>query len=55
MWCVKKHDNLKIVGLDVALNRRGDTGVTLIDFCGETMNFTELKDEYKETSNFFSD
>lgn len=55
MWCVKRHDNLKKVGLDVALNRRGDTGVTLLDFCGETMNFTELKDEYKEPSDSFSD
>lgn len=55
MWCVKKHDNLKTVGLDVALNRRGDTGVTLLDFCGETMNFTELKNEYKEPSDSFSD
>ena len=55
MWCVKRHGNLKTVGLDVALNRRGDTGVTLLDFCGETMNFTELKDEYKEASNSFSD
>ena len=55
MWCVKRHDNLKTVGLDVALNRRGDTGVTLLDFCGETMNFTELQDEYKEPSDSFSD
>ena len=55
MWCIKKYDNLKTVGLDVALNRRGDTGVTLLDFCGETMNFTELKDEYKETIDSFSD
>lgn len=55
MWCVKKHDNLKTVGLDVALNRRGDTGATLLDFCGETMNFAELKDEYKEPSDSFSD
>lgn len=55
MWCVKRHDNLKTVGLDVALNRRGDTGVTLLDFCGETMNFTELKDEYKEPVDSFSD
>lgn len=55
MWCVKRHDNLKTVGLDVALNRRGDTGVTLLDFCGETMNFAELKDEYKEPSDSFSD
>lgn len=55
MWCVKRHGNLKTVGLDVALNRRGDTGVTLFDFCGETMNFTELEDEYKEPSDSFSD
>ena len=55
MWCVKKRDNLKTVGLDVALNRRGDTGVILLDFCGETMNFTELKDEYKEAIDSFSD
>lgn len=55
MWCVKRHDNLKTVGLDVALNRRGDTGATLLDFCGETMNFTELKDEYKESSDSFLD
>ena len=54
MWCVKKHGNLKTVGVDVALNRRGDTGVALLDFCGENMSFTELKEDYQEDnkSNF---
>ncbi|MGN1044016.1 MAG: replicative DNA helicase [Acutalibacteraceae bacterium] len=54
MWCVKKHGNLKTVGVDVALNRRGGNGVTLLDFCGENMNFTELKEDYQEDnkSNF---
>ena len=54
MWCVKKHGNLKTVGIDVALNRRGSTGVTLLDFCGENMNFTELEEDYQEDnkSNF---
>ena len=45
MLCVKKYDNLKTVGLDVSLNRRGDTGVTLLDFCDETMTFAELEEK----------
>ena len=54
MWCVKKHGNLKTVGVDVALNRRGATGVTLLNFCGENMSFTELEEDYQEDnkSNF---
>lgn len=54
MWCVKKHGNLKTIGVDVALNRRGATGVTLLDFCGENMSFTELQEDYQEDnkSNF---
>ena len=55
MWCVKKHGNLKTVGVDVALNRRGATGVTLLDFCGENMTFLELNEEYKENSGINSD
>ena len=55
MWCVKKHGNLKTVGVDVALNRRGATGVTLLDFCGETMTFLELNEEYKKNREINSD
>ncbi len=55
MWCVKKHENFKTVGVDVALNRRGGTGATLLDFSGENMNFTELNEEYKENNESNSD
>ena len=50
MWCVKKYGNIKTVGVDVALNRRGNTGVTLLDFCGENMTFSELEEEYTENT-----
>lgn len=54
MRCVKKHEKSKTIGIDVALNRRDATGVTLFDFCGENMSFTELKEAYQEDnkSNF---
>lgn len=54
MWCVEKNlderGNLKskIVGVDVALNRRGNTGVTLFNFSGNYMKFTELDRVYDE-------
>lgn len=55
MWCVKKYEKSKTIGIDVALNRRGGTGVILLDFCGETMSFLELDEEYKENREINSD
>ncbi len=55
MWCVKKHENFKTVGIDVALNRRGVTGVTLLNFNGEKMQFTQIEERYKEDSNLDAD
>lgn len=55
MWCVKKHEKFKTVGVDVALNRRGGTGVTLLNFCGENMSFTELNEDYHENNGSNSD
>lgn len=55
MWCVKKHENFKTIGVDVALNRRGGTGVTLLDFNGEKMQFTQLEEKYKEGSSLDTD
>lgn len=58
MWCVEKHlgDNgiviSKTIGIDVALNRRGATGVTLMNFDGNHMTFTELEKRYEEKENF---
>lgn len=61
MWCVEKHLNekgfleSKTIGIDVALNRRGNTGVTLFNFSGKHMKFTELEKKYaekEETSNW---
>lgn len=61
MWCVEKHLNekgfleSKTIGIDVALNRRGNTGVTLFNFSGKHMKFTELEKSYaekEETSNW---
>ncbi len=61
MWCVEKHLNekgfleSKTIGIDIALNRRGNTGVTLFNFSGKHIKFTELEKKYaekEETSNW---
>lgn len=61
MWCVEKNYNeagkveSKTVGVDVALNRRGNSGVTLFNFNGKYMKFTELNkiyDEHKKEQNY---
>lgn len=55
MWCVEKNLNelgqvaSKTVGADVALNRRGATGITLFDFNGNYMRFTEIDRVYEES------
>ena len=55
MWCIEKNFNefgavqSKTVGVDVALNRRGTTGVTLFNFNGNYMAFTELNRKYEES------
>lgn len=38
----------KSVGVDIALNRRGNTGVVLFDFNGNFMSFTETDKKYEE-------
>lgn len=54
MWCIEKNLDergilkSKTVGVDVALNRRGNTGVTLFNFNGNYMRFTELDRIYDE-------
>ena len=54
MWSIVKNLNerglveSKTIGVDVALNRRGTTGVTLFNFNGNYMNFTELERKYEE-------
>lgn len=54
MWCIEKNFNelgavqSKTIGVDVALNRRGTTGVTLFNFNGNRMSFTELNRKYEE-------
>ena len=54
MWSIEKNLNeqglveSKTIGVDVALNRRGTTGVTLFNFNGNYMNFTELDRRYEE-------
>ena len=54
MWCLEKNLDergvliSKTVGVDVALNRRGNTGVTLFNFNGNYMKFTELDQVYDE-------
>lgn len=54
MWCVEKHlseigmVSSKTIGCDVALNRRGNTGVVLMDFNGEFMCFREIDKKYEE-------
>lgn len=55
MWCVEKNLNelgmveSKTVGVDVALNRRGNSGVTLFNFNGNYMEFSELDRAYEES------
>ena len=54
MWSIEKNLNerglveSKTIGVDVALNRRGTTGVTLFNFNGNYMQFTELDRKYEE-------
>ena len=54
MWSIEKNLNerglveSKTIGVDVALNRRGTTGVTLFNFNGNYMNFTELDRKYED-------
>ena len=54
MWCLEKNLDergvliSKTVGVDVALNRRGNTGVTLFNFNGNYMKFTETSRVYDE-------
>lgn len=54
MWCIEKNLNelgqveSKTIGVDVALNRRGTTDVTLFNFNGNYMNFVELSKRYEE-------
>ena len=38
----------KTVGVDAKLNRRGNTGVTIFNFNGNYMKFTELDRVYDE-------
>lgn len=58
MWCVEKHFSdlgsiiSKTVGVDVALNRRGSSGVVLMDFNGDYMCFKELEKKYEEPKNY---
>lgn len=55
MWCIEKNLNergfveSKTIGVDVALNRRGTTGVTLFNSNGNYMQFTELDRKYEES------
>ena len=55
MWCIEKNLSergfveSKTIGVDVALNRRGTTGVTLFNFNGNYMQFTELDRKYEES------
>lgn len=57
MWCVEKNINelgqveSKTIGVDVALNRRGTTGVTLFNFNGNFMEFVELDKVYEEAKS----
>lgn len=54
MWCLEKRldENFvvksKTIGVDVALNRRGSTGVTKFNFNGNYMTFKELEEPYDE-------
>ena len=54
MWCVEKNLDergfikSKTIGVDVALNRRGNSGVTLFNFDGNYMKFEELDRKYED-------
>lgn len=54
MFCVKEIKSElgktigKKVGLDVALNRRGNTGMTIMDFSGNYMTFVETDEKYED-------
>ena len=54
MWCVEKNLDergfikSKTIGVDVALNRRGNAGVTLFNFDGNYMKFEELNRKYED-------
>lgn len=54
MWCVEKNLDergfikSKTIGVDVALNRRGNSGVTLFNFDGNYMKFEELDTKYED-------
>lgn len=39
----------KTIGVDVALNRRGNSGVVMMNFNGNYMTFTELNQKYEES------
>lgn len=55
MWCIEKNFNelgavqSKTIGVDVALNRRGNSGVVMMNFNGNYMTFTELSQKYEES------
>lgn len=55
MWSIEKNFDerglleSKTIGVDVALNRRGGAGVTLFNFNGNYMTFTELDRKYDES------
>lgn len=54
LWCVENHltelgsISSKTIGCDIALNRRGNTGVVLLNFNGEFMCFKEIDKKYEE-------
>ena len=54
MWCLEKNFNecgaieSKTIGVDVALNRRGASGVVMMNFNGNYMAFKELDRRYEE-------
>lgn len=60
LWCVEKHltelgdISSKTIGCDIALNRRGSTGVVLMDFNGEFMCFKEIEKKYEEKKSTLS-
>jgi replicative DNA helicase len=54
LWNTENHTNDlgmvigKTVGVEVAANRRGSTGIVLMDFMGNYMTFTETDKKYEE-------
>ena len=54
MWCIEKNFNefgavqSKTVGVDVALNRRGNSGVVMMNFNINYMTFLELDRKYEK-------